>query len=383
VELPELVRVLDAQKGEPDLSDPTRGLPPDAKAAPAGIGLVLVRTAAFWRGIAFSRGLIDARRMVEWNRMVARHRAMRDTQALRRAQAVYRTPTFVDIARAQSLWRQMADGASADVPSCGWTRTRPRARARRRTTSSRCARSPAREQPSDDPHDQVARRSAGPPGLPAGASGERAGARRVRPRRRRPDPRSRSVASGEPFTAGQALWIHFFVNAPFGIALGFDLETPGLMRLRPRPRGESVVTRRMLVSCGLVGLFIAIANLLLIQIGKHHYGSVTIGSSIALTAFTLMLVVAAYHSRSETGTIFTSDTFNSRQLNWTALAEIASAWLITQSDFLRRLLGTTELDAQEFGITLLAAVLLALIWELGKWIARRGEAARDTAQPAG
>jgi Ca2+-transporting ATPase len=74
-----------------------------------------------------------------------------------------------------------------------------------------------------------------------------------------------NIASGEPFTAGQALWIHFFVNAPFGIALGFDLETPGLMRLRPRPRGESVVTRRMLVSCGLVGLFIAIANLLLIR----------------------------------------------------------------------------------------------------------------------
>ena len=191
-----------------------------------------------------------------------------------------------------------------------------------------------------------------------------------------------NIASGEPFTAGQALWIHFFVNAPFGIALGFDLETPGLMRLKPRPRGESVVTRRMIVSCGLVGLFIAIANLLLIQIGKHHYGSAEIGSSIALTAFTLMLVVAAYHSRSETGTIFTTDTFNSRQLNWTALAEIAGAWLITQSDFLRRLLGTTEITAQQWGLALVAAVLLLIVWELGKWIARREEA-RDTAQPAG
>jgi Ca2+-transporting ATPase len=88
-----------------------------------------------------------------------------------------------------------------------------------------------------------------------------------------------------------------------------------------------------------------------------------------------MLVVAAYHSRSEIGTIFTSDTFNSRQLNWTALAEIAGAWLITQSDFLRRLLGTTEITAQQWGLALLAAVLLLLTWELGKWVGRRSSAA--------
>ena len=52
-----------------------------------------------------------------------------------------------------------------------------------------------------------------------------------------------NIAAGEPFTPAQVLWIHFFVNAPFGFALGFDRETPGLMSLRPRPRGESVLTR--------------------------------------------------------------------------------------------------------------------------------------------
>ena len=38
-----------------------------------------------------------------------------------------------------------------------------------------------------------------------------------------------NIAAGEPFTPAQVLWIHFFVNAPFGFALGFDKETPGLM----------------------------------------------------------------------------------------------------------------------------------------------------------
>jgi Ca2+-transporting ATPase len=179
-----------------------------------------------------------------------------------------------------------------------------------------------------------------------------------------------NIAAGEPFTAGQALWIHFVVNAPFGIALGFDRETPGLMNLRPKPRGESVVTGRVLLACGLVGLFMAAANLLIIQLGKSHYDDVAAGQSMALTAFTLMLVVAAFQSRSERGTIFTTETFNSRQLNWTALAEIAGAWLITQADFLQRLLDTTDLSTQQFGIAVLAAVVLLLAWEGAKWVAR-------------
>ena len=180
-----------------------------------------------------------------------------------------------------------------------------------------------------------------------------------------------NIAAGQPFTPAQVLWIHFLANAPFGIALGFDQETPGLMRLHPRPRGQSVLTDGMFITCGLVGLFMAIANLVLIQVGNKHYGSSAIGSSIGLTAFVLMLIVAAFESRSETGTVFNIDTFNSNKMNWTALAELVGAVAITQMDALRRLLGTTDLTAQQWGLALLAAIALLLTWELAKWIARR------------
>ena len=83
-----------------------------------------------------------------------------------------------------------------------------------------------------------------------------------------------NIAAGEPFTPAQVLWIHFFVNAPFGFALGFDRETPGLMSLRPRPRGQSVLTRSVVITVGLVGLAITIGLLTLIQLGKSHFGSV-------------------------------------------------------------------------------------------------------------
>jgi len=180
-----------------------------------------------------------------------------------------------------------------------------------------------------------------------------------------------NIAAGQPFTPGQVLWIHFIVTAPFGIALGFDTETPGLMGRRPRPRGESALTRPMLVSSGLVGLFIAIVNLALIEVGKHHYDSTVTGSSIALVAFVLMLVVGAYESRSETETALTVDTFKSPKMNWIALAEVVGAFLIVQADFLNRLLGTTQLTNQQWGLALLAPAALLVVWELGKWLARR------------
>ena len=38
-----------------------------------------------------------------------------------------------------------------------------------------------------------------------------------------------NIAAGQPFIASQILWINFLVNAPLGIALGIDKESPGLM----------------------------------------------------------------------------------------------------------------------------------------------------------
>ncbi len=191
-----------------------------------------------------------------------------------------------------------------------------------------------------------------------------------------------NILAGQPFTPSQILWINFLVNAPFGIALGFDQESPGLMARRPRPRGDSILTLGVKLTCGIGGGFVAVANLLLIEIGKHHYGSAELGQSIALVGFTLMLVVAAFECRSETGSVFTMDTFNSRRMNMIAGGEIVGAFLITQADFMNRLLGTTQLTAQQWGLALLSALILLGVWELAKWFVRSKAAPPESAEPA-
>ncbi|MGN6872369.1 MAG: cation-translocating P-type ATPase [Solirubrobacteraceae bacterium] len=183
-----------------------------------------------------------------------------------------------------------------------------------------------------------------------------------------------NIASGQPFDPAQVLYIHFFVSAPFGVALGLDHATPGLMRLRPRPSTQSIITTGVQLTSGLVGLYMAVVLDLLIYFGAHHYQSVAIGSSIGLSAFGLMLIVAAYQSRSVSRSILAHETFDNAQMNWTALAEIALAVMITQMDLFNRLLNTHPLTAPQFGLALGAAVLLLAVWELGKLVARRREA---------
>ncbi|WP_380282972.1 cation-translocating P-type ATPase [Kitasatospora purpeofusca] len=189
------------------------------------------------------------------------------------------------------------------------------------------------------------------------------------------------LAAGEPFTPAQVLWIHFVVNAPFGFALGFDRESPGLMRRTPRPRGETVLTGPVVITVGLAGLAVTIALLALIKLGEAHYDSLRVGNSIAFTAFALCLIVAAYECRSERASVLTVSTFDSRQMNIAALAEFVLAVLVTQMDAFHRILGTTDLDARQFGWALLAAVALLLLWESGKLLARRAPA--RPAGPAG
>ena len=180
-----------------------------------------------------------------------------------------------------------------------------------------------------------------------------------------------NIADGQPFSPAQVLYIHFFVSAPFGVALGLDQATPGLMKLHPRPSTESIITTGVKLTSGLVGLYMAVVLDLLIYFGKQHYHSTVIGSSIGLSAFALMLIIAAYQSRSVMRTALTTDTFDNAQMNWTGVAELALAVMITQMDLFNRLLKTTPLTSPQFGLAVGSAVLLLVLWEAGKLVARR------------
>ena len=191
-----------------------------------------------------------------------------------------------------------------------------------------------------------------------------------------------NIAGGQPFSAVQILWVNFLITAPVGIALGLDKETPGLMLRKPRPRSDSIMSRAVITTVGLVGVFMSAAIDLLIVYGKDHYGNVAIGSSIGLVAFSLMLVVAAFESRDQTGSIFRMETLDNNVVNVTMLIEVALALLIVRGGVLTSLLGTQPLTGRQWLTGAIPAVLLVGLWELGKLWARRGAHSEEVPAPA-
>jgi P-type Ca2+ transporter type 2C len=179
-----------------------------------------------------------------------------------------------------------------------------------------------------------------------------------------------NIAGGQPFSAVQILWINFLITAPVGIALGLDKETPGLMKRKPRPRAASIMSRPVIVTVGLAGLFMSVAIDLLIVFGKHEY-TVEIGSTMGLVAFSLMLVVAALESRDQTATVLRNETLDNNVVNVTILVEVALALLIARGGELTSLLGTQALTGRQWLIGALPALVLFILWEIAKLIARR------------
>jgi Ca2+-transporting ATPase len=180
-----------------------------------------------------------------------------------------------------------------------------------------------------------------------------------------------NIAAGQPFTPSQILYINFFVNAPLGVALGMDKEASGLMKRWPRPRTASIMTPGLLITSGLVGLYMAVTTLALIQYGTTDRGGFPVGSSMGVTAFSLMIVIAAYQARSVTTSALRMETFDNPKLNWTVLAEIVLAVLITQLELMRRIFDTVAIGMPEWALSLAPAVALFFVWEIGKLVARQ------------
>ncbi len=107
--------------------------------------------------------------------------------------------------------------------------------------------------------------------------------------------------------------------------------------------------------------------------GVNRYDSVVIGSTLALTAFTMFRVVGSYESRSETLTCVSVSTFDNRTLNLVVLAELVLAWLVTEWEVLRNMLGTQQLTGAQWAMAVAPAIVLFVLWEAGKAMARSRE----------
>jgi len=165
----------------------------------------------------------------------------------------------------------------------------------------------------------------------------------------------------------QILFVNYFIQGAIGATLGFDSPTPGLMKRKPRPADQKILSRAMWVRLFAIGVVAALFTIAAYQWTNAVYDSTVSAQSMAMVIFSMLHIPISIGLRHPRQTAFRSETFSNKALllayGWVVLILI----LATELGFFQRILGTEPLTTQQWGICFVAALVFFLIGEFIKW----------------
>ena len=118
------------------------------------------------------------------------------------------------------------------------------------------------------------------------------------------------------------LFINLLTDSLPAIALGLEPHSDAVMREKPRPRSEGILTKPFLVSVGTEGLVIALATIIAFHIGLAS-GGAAVASTMAFATLTFSQLFHAFDVRSETTPLFRLGVLSNKAMNKAFLAGAA------------------------------------------------------------
>jgi Ca2+-transporting ATPase len=141
------------------------------------------------------------------------------------------------------------------------------------------------------------------------------------------------------------------------------------MRRRPRAPEEPVIDRMLGIRLGLGGILIAVGTLLVVWYGVDRYG-LLVGTTMGLTAGSLMHIIAALEWRDPYRSIFNADTLSNGRLVQLILVAIGLTFLATTVNGLQRILDTADLGGDQWRVCMIAVFGYLALAEIGKFALR-------------
>jgi Ca2+-transporting ATPase len=174
------------------------------------------------------------------------------------------------------------------------------------------------------------------------------------------------IADGLPFLPGQTIWVNFSVQVACAFGLGFGAATVGLMDRKPRPADAPILSQRMLLYLAVVGLFIGVATLAVLELASREYGE-TVGRSMALATFSFMNVAFALGTKDMQQTVFSEETLSDRKLLVGIGVGVLLTFMASELGLLQRFLGTVSLTAEQWFVCLLVGLTPLVVSEIRKF----------------
>ena len=172
------------------------------------------------------------------------------------------------------------------------------------------------------------------------------------------------------FTPLQILFVNFAIQMPIGASLGFDSPTPGLMKRKPRPADEKILTWPLAIRLFTVGLIAALFAIIAYDWTNASTGSTAAAQTMAMVMFSVLSIPISLSLRHPDDTVFREETFSNRQL-WLAYGWILLVLvLVTEIPLLQKIFETEPLTPQQWGICLITVVFFLFVSEIIKLILR-------------
>ena len=173
-----------------------------------------------------------------------------------------------------------------------------------------------------------------------------------------------------PLFAVQILYVNLATDGLPAIALSVDPPDPDIMRHKPRPRGQGVFTKPVVILLCVGGIWSMMVNLTIfkwaLDVGK------TLMEAQCLTFLTLIIIqfFKAYNFRSDIHSVFMIGFFKNKWLNLAICWETVMLCVIVYVPFLQGAFHTFPLGVLDWAIVILAAGTVFPILELTKAIIR-------------
>jgi Ca2+-transporting ATPase len=190
-----------------------------------------------------------------------------------------------------------------------------------------------------------------------------------------------NVVSGVPLVPLQTLFVNFTTQVFQSIGLGLGEESPGLMKRKPRPEKEPILTSALLGYLAFAGIVLGGSTLGLIAWADHVHDT-AVARTMGLTTFAIANVFFSFTVKDQLRSVFTAETFADRKLLRATGMSAVAILFGTELGIFQRILGTVSLTGKEWTACILVAFSIVVASELWKLYLRSHQPKTDEKEEA-
>lgn len=151
-----------------------------------------------------------------------------------------------------------------------------------------------------------------------------------------------------PFAPVHLLFINLLTDSLPAIALGLEPHNAGVMKEKPRPMNESILTKPFLASVGIEGFVIAVMTMVGFMIGYQE--SALLASTMAFGTLCLSRLVHGYNCKSKSPVLFKKSFFNNKYLQGAFLVGFILITLVLTMPLLQSMFKVQTLNIEQLMI---------------------------------